>query len=162
MPPWAQALLLCSRRPLVTRSTRRSGGTSRAARMPAMPAPITRMSVKRWGVSFGPNEVRNRRGKGMRNCPLFLPSPLGGEGRNTRGLFVLRALLQLGKALGEVLDGRSQFHRRQAFVGRVNRRGLVVAGLEAVGPCGRQRLAGAERRLARIALGRVDLPLILD
>src|SRR5262245_3735917 len=66
IPPWAHELLLVWRVSLVTTRTRRSTGTSRAARSPAMPAPTTSRSVKRWGVSFGPNDVRYRRGNGMR------------------------------------------------------------------------------------------------
>src|SRR5207245_298762 len=88
----------------------------------------------------------------------------GERGEIRFGLFVLRSLFQLGETLGEILDGGPQFHRRQAVVGRVNRRPLVVAGLEAVGARRRQRFAGAgtKPRLARIALRRVLLPLILD
>ena len=58
IPPWAYELLLSVTRSFVTTSTDRSAGTSSAARRPAMPAPTTSTSVKRWNVAFASNETR--------------------------------------------------------------------------------------------------------
>src|SRR5256885_1777303 len=45
-------------RSLVTTRTSRGTGTARAARSPAMPAPTTSTSVKRWADAFGANGTR--------------------------------------------------------------------------------------------------------
>ena len=45
-------------RSLVTTSTSSGGGTARAARSPAMPAPMTSTSVNRWAVVLGANGTR--------------------------------------------------------------------------------------------------------
>src|SRR2546427_529865 len=131
MPPWAQALAHSSAAPLLSRATRRCGGSDRAAAMPARPAPMMSTSVQGcvMALSSGGTEMLEER------C-IARKVAAGAHGLAVAGRESQHAFDGAARGLGDGgvhLDGaqallQGQLHALQAVHRHPGAHGAALAG----------------------------------